>query len=404
MQPDERSTIESIETRLLAGAAEYRLPRRDLGPLRWAGVPFILVGLLFTLIAGAMSIAAIRVLVFHMPMNGSPPTWPLLAVMLLFVIIGLAVCTVGLGFFTGYSKVRLDGTRLIAINTFGPYRWKRKGELAALKSLTVSRGEATRNGKAESASPLADLSELVAEFEDARKPMIVAVGYPSDLLLALGRAIGEKRGIDVQLRRGWDLDRAKTGIKPLEQPKDSNIAVRRTDDQLTLSLPPLGVRKGSGGLFSFTLCWLGMCVLFAGGIGVAVASGSAWKGGSGGVWIFALVTGVFWLVGIGTLLGSLNMGRRRAIIDVLAGQTVLINRQSLFGLKQHQWSVDEIKRIVVGPSGMTVNNRAILQLQFYIRSSGSGRHRTKKIGMFAGRDNDELDWLAETLNHELGRD
>lgn len=389
---------------MLADGVEYRLPRRDLGPIRFVGALIFLVGLIFAGAAGAMSIAAFRVLVFRSPMQGSPPTWPMLVFLLVFLFIGLLICSAGLGFFTGRSVVRICGSTITASHTLGAFRRRYRADLTTLSSLSVVRGQTSRNGQVITKGVLANLSMLVAQSEDADKPIFLAIGYPAEMLRSLSDSIGADRGIKTQLVRGLSRRRHLPSADRLAQPMGSHIVVTRTPDQLTLTIPARGILKGSSGLFTFSLLWFAFCALFTVGIGVGIGKGTSGSGGQSLISPFACFISIFWLVGIGTLIYSINMGRRRAFIDVLNGQTVLINLQSLLGLKQHQWTRDEIKRIVAGHSGLTVNNRSVEELQFHVWQSRTGRRRqTKKYGFFAGRESDELDWLSELLNHELGR-
>jgi len=398
------SPHESIEMRMLADGVEYRLPRRDLGVLRLVGAMLLVVGVFFSGGSGFMCWMAIRVLVFGATMQGSPPTWPMLGTLLVFLFIGLLICSAGFGFFTGRSIVRICGSTITASHTLGALRRRYRADLTTLSSLSVVRGQTTRNGQVITSGVLANLSLLVAQCEDADKPIFLAIGYPAEMLRSLGDSIGADRGIKTQLVRGLSKRRHLSTADRLAQPRSSQIVVTRTPDQLTLTIPARGVLKGSSGLFTFSLLWFAFCAHFTAGIGVGIGKGTSGSGGQSLISPFACFISVFWLVGIGTLIYSINMGRRRAFIDVLNGQTVLINLQSLFGLKQYRWTRDEIKRIVAGHSGLTVNNRSVEELQIHVWQTQAGtRRKSKKYGLFAGRDHDELDWLAELLNRELGR-
>jgi hypothetical protein len=79
------------------------------------------------------------------------------------------------------------------------------------------------------------------------------------------------------------------------------------------------------------------------------------------------------------------MGRRTAMFAVAAGN-LLVMQKGLFGTKKREWAVDDISHIALGPSGMKVNDRDVLQLQ--IHAAG------EKLGLLTGRDVAELEWLA----------
>ena len=93
------------------------------------------------------------------------------------------------------------------------------------------------------------------------------------------------------------------------------------------------------------------------------------------------------------MVGAVNMGRRHAIMDIV-GDVLLINRRNLFGIKSHQWTRAELESVVVGDSGMAVNDIPVLELQV---KPVTGR----EVGLFAGRNEDELRWIAWTLRRRL---
>ena len=82
------------------------------------------------------------------------------------------------------------------------------------------------------------------------------------------------------------------------------------------------------------------------------------------IWIMPLIMSIFWLVGIGMLLGASNMGRRKAAIAVTGG-TLMVIQTGLFGTRQRDWQPGDVEAIHAGPSGMKVNDRDVLELQIY---------------------------------------
>ncbi len=123
------------------------------------------------------------------------------------------------------------------------------------------------------------------------------------------------------------------------------------------------------------------------------AQGQATLGGSVAAAVFVIV---FWAIGIGLLLAALHMARRRAAIAVAAGR-LLVVQVGLFGEKKRVWEPDELRSIEVGPSGMEVNDRPVLELQFVSKAGD-------KFGLFGGRDQEEIEWLATQLGKALGLD
>jgi len=195
----------------------------------------------------------------------------MLVFLLVFLFIGLLICSTGLGFFTGRSVVRICGSTITASHTLGAFRRGYRADLTTLSSLSVVRGQTSRNGQVITKGVLANLSMLVAQSEDADKPIFLAIGYPAEMLRSLGDSIGADRGIKTQLVRGLSRRRHLPSADRLAQPMGSHIVVTRTPDQLTLTIPARGVLKGSSGLFTFSLLWFAFCALFTVGIGVGDA-------------------------------------------------------------------------------------------------------------------------------------
>ena len=69
-----------------------------------------------------------------------------------------------------------------------------------------------------------------------------------------------------------------------------------------------------------------------------------------------------------------------------AAGNLLVMQQGIFGTKRREWPVEAIESIGLGPSGMKVNDRDVLQLQ--VHAGG------EKLGLLTGRDETELEWLA----------
>src|SRR5262249_18306319 len=112
--------------------------------------------------------------------------------------------------------------------------------------------------------------------------------------------------------------------------------------------------------------------------------------------IFGSVMVLFWAVGAGLMLGALHMGRRQAVLAVV-GDRLLALQSGPLGAKRREWRRKELGRVAVGPSGMTVNDSPILELQVHARDG-------TKLGLLAGRDADELYWIATRLRRALWPD
>lgn len=182
---------------------------------------------------------------------------------------------------------------------------------------------------------------------------------------------------------------ALTPLPP--QPAESLAVVTELNPGLSIALPPRGVFKGSKGFMSFAVMWS----LFCGVMTVFIVSAAISGSGTGNLWIGILVISLFDLLGVGMLVGAINMGRRRGIIDIIDG-TLLVTRQSLFGTKQDEWRAEDLRKVVVGPSGTEVNDEPVLCM---LVKTKKGRGQNGKL--FAERSNDELHWLVARVRREL---
>jgi hypothetical protein len=175
------------------------------------------------------------------------------------------------------------------------------------------------------------------------------------------------------------------------QPAGSQVIVERFADGLTLQVPPAGLWRGTQGLFVFAIIWNTIVtVITVVMLGVVFGNGQ----GDNSLWILPLILSIFWAVGIGVLLGAVNMGRRQAAIAVTGG-TLMVIQTGIFGSKQRDWPPGDVEAVRTGPSGMTVNDKPVLELQIF----DGGAH---KFGLLAGRRDDELRWMAAELRQALG--
>jgi hypothetical protein len=241
--------------------------------------------------------------------------------------------------------------------------------------------------------PIGNFSGLTAEFEDGSKKLVV-LGYPKDWLLAIagelkgyvGRGAFSTASTQVEVVEKTSEDEAENDVP--QQPADSRVQVEERGAGVRLIVPPAGIWRGSKGLFFFALFWCGFMAMFT---GFSVFAGNK---DSGGVplafWFFIPA---FWLIGLGLLAGAINMGRRIATLTAEGGQ-LRIETKNLFGAKQLEWRRDEIAAIRADASGMEVNDHPVIELQIHPCAG-------KKVGLLAGRKEDELSWMATRLRQAL---
>ena len=176
-------------------------------------------------------------------------------------------------------------------------------------------------------------------------------------------------------------------------PDGTAIRIERFPDGVTIEIPAAGLWKGSKGLFAMAVLWNGFMAVFTpcmvgSLLGVKQANNAAEA-----LWVLPLVLSLFWVVGIVLLLISINMGRRRAALAVTGG-SLMVLKTGLFGTKQRTWAPGEVEAVRVGPSGLTVNDVPVMELQIF--GAGSG-----KFSLLAGRSDDELNRIAKSLRRAL---
>ncbi len=386
----------------------YELPRRQIGCLRFLALPMILIGFVFVgaglyplLIESGLADWALRRAgkpfnLFHLLLGG------------VFFCTGLLPVYLGWLLAGGHSTIELRDDRLVATQQHGPIRWRRTIPISKIKRFQVKSSNISESQLAVDSA----LSALNVVLTDGRLRNL-AWGYPKNMLKALATNLAkeyvlihgtplldkdnpmklvEERTLGQDRMREWEVTDESTAFDDQDTipllPADSAIRLEKHDAGLTITIPPVGIRKGAKGLFGFSIFW-----------NVFMAVFTAFWFGAGGFkigWelvIIACFLLVFWSVGIGTLLSSINAGRRQAILDIV-GDTLLITERNLFKTKQTEIPQDNIRSIRMGPSGTEINDIPVMNLQIRLKKG-------KKIGLFSQLTNDELAWIAATLRHAL---
>ena len=152
--------------------------------------------------------------------------------------------------------------------------------------------------------------------------------------------------------------------------------------------------EGTRGLFGVALFWNGIMGLITLCMAGSLLGGNQMKPGDDAVWAVPLILAFFWAVGIGLLLGALNMGQRRAASLAVTGGSLMVLQTGLFGGKRRTWEPGDVAAVRVGPSGLEVNEVPVQELQI-IDAAG------QSFTVLAGRTDDELEWVAEELRRAL---
>jgi hypothetical protein len=370
----------------------YHLPVRRLGALRWLGVVLIGFGALFVSTPATWLIGSLKSITAGRTDVGE---WISAVFLVPFVVGGLVPSALGLLILFGRCRVEWRQKRLSILDHAGPIRWRRRLPKGRIRKFTVKSGGTKINDKPVTSGPLAELGALFAEFETG-KPRIVALGYPRDWLHALAEDLSARVGATastlappaVELTGLMTTENQPQISEVTHKPADSTVKVEPRPNGVLLVVPPAGLRKGSKGLFGFGIIWCLFMSLFTGFM--VFASGKNSHGTPGAAWSFI---GLFWLIGLGMLAGAINMGRRRAML-LVENDRLSVAQIGIFGAKKWDWNRAGIAAIRADASGMEVNGVPVIELQ--IHPVGG-----KKTGFFAGRDEQELRWMATELRRAL---
>jgi hypothetical protein len=371
----------------------YDFPRRPIGPWRFLGLLPMAFSILF------ISVPASAALHFWRELSaGKGGTMEIIFAIFIcgFIVAGLVPFAVGLFVLAGRTRVVAGADRLVITEIAGPVRRSRKLRFQDIARLEVRSGSRASGGALPPGSnPIYGLGAINAVMRQGKGRLVLA-GYPRDWLEPIAAELSETMrltGADVEVKSIETLKEEPKVVseRNVPRPTASKVQMERRVNGFAMQVPPAGVRRGSRGLFFVGLFWClvvtGICALM---LKTKGAHSAQWP-----VWIFL---GFFWFIGVVMLISAVNMGRRRATIAVESG-AVKLELHSLFGSRKLAWGRGEIASVAAGPSGVTVNNVPVIELQ--IRPV-----KGKKVGILGGRADDELQWMASELSGalELGRD
>ncbi len=417
------SVAAAFETEPTSSGTKYILPYRDLSEVASFGWLIVIMGVLgiVFMISWIWGPAAAG-----LAMVGNGNFFG--AALLLFASAGLVgmfvaakMFAAGLTIIRNRSRceVEIRGQRLYSNEILGWLQWRRKFDIRMIQRLELQRakepGEKKKLGQ--SAFPWFDnLYAINAVGKDST--FIVAPGYEKKLIETLADVLSREMAKEVSFAASANpfenepthaagsniiSDRDKPSLMPvvdkttmddfedakqLEKPADSKIEKVVAGHSTAFQVPPQGFRKGTYGLFGFSVFWLVFVGFFI--VGALVAEKGPAKGDA---WIIFSLLGLFALVGIVMLLASINMARRSVMIGI-ADDQLFIERKTIFGTKWIELPLAEIMDIRVGPSGTEVNDVPIMELQILT-------YRGKKHGLLSQLSEEEKSWLASELSSAL---
>lgn len=381
-----------VET-LLPEGVRYVLPVRHLGHLRTLG--YTLTAISLGCFVGGAYVAYTTITNIMEPagagwfaVSGFFPVVPLWLGSGLFFVLGRFLRR-------GQNIITLQGGILTTTERAGMFHKSWQRETADITGLSTYDAPVKVNGQPVKTGPLAEFGFIQVNSSSPR-PLILAAGYPRSLCAALAKDLGERLDTTVEaVDEPWEFDTTRSEAvlpdKPLSQPAESDIAFDAFEDGVTLKIPPAGL-KGTKGMFGFAIVWCTFMAIFTGFI---VLAGFANENMPelGEMLIFVAFISVFWLVGILMMVGAVSMSRRSAVLAVV-DDSLMILQTGLFKSKRHEWTRDDIESIRFGPSGTSVNDVPVMELQIH-------PHAGKKVGLLSSRPNDELRWIADVLTRTL---
>jgi hypothetical protein len=210
----------------------------------------------------------------------------------------------------GRAELGVSDGRLFACERVGPFRWRRSVDAQEVQRLLVS--DATVKDAADNRTKTPLLTDFAGVFAERTngKPFWLTVGYPRLWLLAIAGQLAAELHTEVVGEPGTtaapidvvDVPSVPAGeVMRTSQPPDSTIVYTEIPGGFTLTIPARGVWRGSSGLFSFSLVWLGFMVVFTSAWIMATVNGNAKD----------LETGIWFVVGIVSLYDRDRPAARR---------------------------------------------------------------------------------------------
>lgn len=223
---------------------------------------------------------------------------------------------------------------------------------------------------------------LRVDFE--HKPSLwLARGYPRSKLEELGKNL-------LEATREWSEPSGGLRPEPVEPEElETDIALLRTAEGLRFEVPAVGLGRGTGRGF-WMMAWfpLGFVALFE--LVKSGAGSGSFGWGDVGPSVFLML---FYAAGLGLLAVGWQLAFRTATLSI-DDELLTVARRSPFGDSRQHFEREAIEDLRVGPSGLEVNDRQILELQ--IHAGGK-----KSLGMLSQRSVGELEWIVATLREEL---
>jgi hypothetical protein len=381
---------QAVECEFTGGDARFDFPIRPLGPGKLMGV--ILIG--FSVVFDWQPAHLFWQTFAHGPQSHSGGAFEVfnLGFSALFLLAGLIPAGIGLVILFGRSRVEWRDGRLRSAERLGPFSWTRRLPKKPIAKLLAAAGLARNQGGTVAPKATPNFSALIVLFADGSKQWLV-LGYPESWVLGVAQRLQEYvggmavPGKPVQVQVVANVDAYVNDSEVLHPPANSPAQVSGSGNTLRVFLPPLGLWRATQGFFLFGLAWAGLTTCFV----ISVVRSAINHDGHPAMPVPMVL--VFAAIGGGMLAVAVQLGRRTVELVVAGGQ-LRVTFKGPVRITQKSWSQADIGSIRVGNSNVSVNKRILPELQVHPRTG-------KKQGMLAGREEQELLWLATRLRQVL---
>ena len=314
-----------------------------------------------------------------------------------------------------YCKIHIGDAAITNHEYLGWYRFKTKTSRQEVEAIRICPAlsdpdvKGTGNRQVTFGSNLIP-KELGAIFLGSNKSNRLATGYPVKILRELAELLRRELTAvgmnDIEVFDQFNATSSSIALQTSNQsvalstaqdafqekrlglPEESELEETELDGAAVYRVPSRGLLRGSHGLLPFAVLWNGFMLVFT-----TVALANMNLKGSEALFVIGLVA-LFWIAGIGLLVGAFYLGKQSAMLGVRDG-SLFIERKTIFGTKWTEFEPNQIAAVEVGASGMEVNGVPVMQLHVF-------PHGKKRVGMLTQLGNEELDWLAQNLREQLG--
>lgn len=370
----------------------YILPPRQLGIWRVAGLLPLAFGVAFAAFPLGLGFLIIR------QAGLGPAALGAVAFCSVFIIVGLMTARLGLlTLLPSHAEILITPTHLLLRDVAGPIRRTVGAPRHKIESLRVQ-----TPGPGEKTFPIADYWLLTVTLHSGATRSGPCY-YPADLLTGLAHALSRDLQVNPTLSAGAAPEAAIPVIvegqaadsdAARRKPPQCAIDVARVGDALMISIPPSGFRGAARLSLVFDIMWLGFCLFFTVFMVAGMLLDRAGGNPAGGSLLALLMLLPFWAVGVAMGLYSWQMARRKAVL-VINAESVVFTQTGPVRNSEKSWPRGAITGAAVGPSGVEINERPVLQVQLQL---ASGKH----FGMLTGRPEPELYWVAGEIQRALG--